>query len=220
MTNFINFDSVFSLCCSHSFIRWYYREYHVLNNLRELLRPVLEKVGKGFASTGLSPNFWTFVGFVFAIISAVVYGMGVEFGLIIGGVLLLVSGFFDMVDGQVARITGKTSVKGSYLDSMFDKIAEVAIFLGILIGGYTEPYLVLLAITLSLLVSYARAKSDAINIKLQGIGIGERAERLLVIAIIGIIGFMEYAVIIVVIIAGVTLIQRMIFTAKNIQEKD
>ena len=192
--------------------------YHVLNNLRDTLRPTLEKIGKGFASTGLSANFWTFVGFGFALLSAVVYGMGMEFGLIIGGVLLLVSGFFDMVDGQVARVTGKTSKKGEYLDSMFDKIAEVAIFLGILVGGYVEPYIVLLAITLSLLVSYARSKSDIINIKLQGIGIGERAERLLVIAIIGIIGFMDYAVIIVVIIAGITLIQRMIYTTKNIKE--
>ena len=192
--------------------------YFVLNNLRESLRPALEKVGKGFASTGLSPNFWTVVGLIIALSSAVVYGMGIEFGLIIGGILLLVSGFFDMVDGQVARVTGKTSKKGEYLDSMFDKISEVAIFLGILVGGYAEPYLVLLAITLSLLVSYARAKSDLINIKLQGIGIGERAERLLVIAIIGIIGFMDYAVVIVVIIAGITLVQRMIFTTKNIKE--
>ena len=192
--------------------------YFVLNNLRGTLRPALEKIGKGFAATGLSPNFWTVVGLVIALSSAVVYGMGVEFGLIIGGILLLVSGFFDMVDGQVARVTGKTSKKGEYLDSMFDKISEVAIFLGILVGGYAEPYVVLLAITLSLLVSYARAKSDLINIKLQGIGIGERAERLLVIAIVGIIGFMDYAVIIVIIIAGITLIQRMIFTTKNIKE--
>ena len=192
--------------------------YFVLNNLRGTLRPALEKIGKGFAATGLSPNFWTVVGLVIALASAVVYGMGVEFGLIIGGILLLVSGFFDMVDGQVARVTGKTSKKGEYLDSMFDKISEVAIFLGILVGGYAEPYVVLLAITLSLLVSYARAKSDLINIKLQGIGIGERAERLLVIAIVGIIGFMDYAVIIVIIIAGITLIQRMIFTTKNIKE--
>ena len=190
----------------------------VLNNLRDRLKPGLEKIGKGFASTGLSPNFWTSVGLAFAIASALVYGLGIEYGLIFGGVLLLISGFFDMVDGQVARVTGKTSKKGSYLDSMFDKIAEVAIFLGILIGGYAEPYLVFLAITLSLLVSYARAKSDAINVKLQGVGIGERAERLLVIAIIGIIGFMEPAVIIVVVIAGITLVQRMIVTAKNIQE--
>jgi len=191
----------------------------MLNNLRGALQPALEKIGKMFASTGLSPNFWTAVGLGFALASAIVYGLSVEFGLIIGGVLLLISGFFDMVDGQVARVSGKTSLKGSYLDSMFDKIAEVAIFLGLLIGGYAEPYLVMLAITLSLLVSYARAKSDALNINLQGIGIGERAERLLVIAIIGIIGYMEPAVMLVVVIAGITLIQRMITTAKNIKEK-
>ena len=191
----------------------------MLNNLRGILQPTLEKIGKAFASTGLSANFWTLVGLVFALASALVYGLGIEFGLIIGGILLLVSGFFDMVDGQVARATGKTSQKGSYLDSMFDKIAEVAIFLGLLVGGYAEPYLVMLAITLSLLVSYARAKSDALNIKLQGVGIGERAERLLVIAIIGIIGYIEPAVIIVVVIAGITLVQRMIITAKNIKEK-
>jgi archaetidylinositol phosphate synthase len=191
----------------------------MLNNLRGILQPILEKIGKAFASTGLSANFWTLVGLVFALASALVYGLGIEFGLIIGGILLLVSGFFDMVDGQVAKATGKTSQKGSYLDSMFDKIAEVAIFLGLLVGGYADPYLVLLAITLSLLVSYARAKSDALNIKLQGVGIGERAERLLVIAVIGIIGYMEPAVIIVVVIAGITLVQRMIVTAKNIKEK-
>ena len=55
--------------------------YHVLNNLRESLRPALEKMGRGFAATGLSPNFWTFVGLGFALVAAVVYGMGVEFGL-------------------------------------------------------------------------------------------------------------------------------------------
>ncbi len=84
----------------------------MLNNLRSTLAPTLEKIGKGFASTGLSPNFWTCVGLAFVLIAAIVYGMGIEFGLIIGGILLLVSGFFDIVDGQVAKVTGKTSKKG------------------------------------------------------------------------------------------------------------
>ena len=69
----------------------------MLNNLRETLRPALEKMGKGFASTGLSPNFWTAIGLVFALVSAAVYGLGIEYALVIGGVLLLVSGFFGMV---------------------------------------------------------------------------------------------------------------------------
>ena len=188
----------------------------MLNNLRNSLQPYLEKIGRKFASTGISPNFWTGIGIAVAFASAIVYGLNLEFALIIGGILLLISGFFDIVDGQVARITQKTSKKGALLDSVFDKIAEVAIFLGILIGGYAEPYLVFLAITLSLLVSYTRARAESLEIKLQGVGIGERAERLLVIAIIGMMGFMDYAVTIVIIIAGITLIQRIVITAKQL----
>ena len=190
----------------------------MLNNLRESLKPYLQNIGRAFASTGISPNVWTVVGLVFAFAASLIYGINVEYSLILGGIILLVSGFFDIVDGQVARYTNKISKTGGFLDSVFDKIAEVAIFFGILIGGYAEPYLVFLAITLSLLVSYVRAKADAAQIKLQGIGIGERAERLLVIAIVGIIGFMEIAVIIVVIIASITLIQRLIIMSKSIKK--
>ena len=192
----------------------------MLNNFRESLKPHLEKLGNGFSSTGLSPNFWTAVGLVFAFLAAITYGLNgqIQYAAIIGGILLLVSGFFDVVDGQVARATKKTSKKGGFLDSVFDKIAEVAIFLGILVGNFAEPFLVFLAITLSLLVSYTRSRAESLGVKLQGIGIGERAERLLVIAIIGMMGFMQYAVIIVIIIAAVTFIQRIIVTAKNMPE--
>tara|TARA_B100000745_G_scaffold105565_1_gene67480 strand:- start:1729 stop:2313 length:585 start_codon:yes stop_codon:yes gene_type:complete len=189
--------------------------YSLLNNLRNSLKPYLQTIGKIFASTGISPNVWTAVGLIFAFISSLVYGISLEFSLILGGILLLISGFFDIVDGQVARYTNKISKSGGFLDSIFDKIAEVAIFFGILLGGYTEPYLVILAISLSLLVSYTRAKADTLGIKLQGIGIGERAERLLVIAIVGMLGFMEAAIIIVIIIAAITLVQRIIVLAKN-----
>jgi len=190
----------------------------MLNNLRSSLQPHLEKIGKTFAATGISPNGWSCIGLIFAFASAFVYGWNIEFSLIIGGIILLVAGFFDIVDGQVARISQKVTRTGGFLDSIFDKIAEVAIFLGILVGGFAEPYLVFLAITLSLLVSYTRSKAESLGVKLQGIGIGERAERLLVIAVIGIIGFMEYAVIIVIIIAAITFIQRIIVTAKELKE--
>jgi len=190
----------------------------MLNNLRDSLQPHLEKIGRGFASTGISPNGWSCIGLAFAFASALIYGLNMEFALIIGGVVLLVAGFFDIVDGQVARVSQKITKTGGFLDSVFDKIAEVAIFLGILVGGFAEPYLVFLAITFSLLVSYTRSRAESLGVKLQGIGIGERAERLLVIAIIGIIGFMEYAVIIVIIIAGITFIQRIIVTVKALNQ--
>ena len=66
-----------------------------------------------------------------------------------------------------------------------------------------------------LLVSYTRARADAAGISMQGIGIGERAERLLIIAIIGIAGFMEIAIIIVIIVTVITLLQRLVILTKN-----
>ena len=187
----------------------------MLNNLSDSLKHSLQKIGKIFAATGLSPNVFTGIGLALAFVASIIYGIGTEYSLILGGLALLASGFFDIVDGQVARYANKMSKSGGFLDAVFDKIAEVAIFFGILLGNYTEPYLVFIAITLSLLVSYARAKADAAGIKMQGIGIGERAERLLVIAIIGMIGFMEIAVIIVIIIAAITLAQRISVLMKN-----
>lgn len=190
----------------------------MLNNLRGALRPALERIGSAFASTGLSPNFWTGVALALAIAAAVSYGLGLGYSLLAGGALLLLSGFFDMVDGQVARVTKRTSSRGAFLDSVSDKVAEVAIFLGILAGGYTEPYLVFLAVTMSLLVSYSRARAESLGTGLQGIGIGERAERLLVVAIVCMIGYPEWAMIIVACIAGVTFVQRVVVTARGISE--
>ena len=79
----------------------------MLNNLRDSLQPHLEKIGKSFASTGISPNGWSCIGLGFAFASAFVYGWNIEYSLIIGGVILLVAGFFDIVDGQVARVSQK-----------------------------------------------------------------------------------------------------------------
>ncbi len=187
----------------------------MLNNLRGVLGPALERIGAVFAATRLPPDFWTGTGLALAFVAALAYGWNFEYAVLAGGVLLLASGFFDVIDGQVARITQKTSKNGAFLDSVFDKTAEVAIFLGILIGGLAEPYLVFLAVTMSLLVSYARARAESLGIALQGIGIGERAERILVIAIVGMLGFMEWAVIIVIVIAAATFVQRIVVTLRG-----
>lgn len=166
-------------------------------------------MGRIFAATGLSASVWTGVGLAVAFTAAAAYGSNIENSYVIGGILLLVSGFFDMVDGQVARVTGKASRKGEFLDSMFDKIAEVAIFAGLAIGGLVSGELALLGIGISLLVSYARAKADVLGVNVQGLGIGERAERLLIIAIVGMIpGLMPLAVLAVVVISAITVAQR------------
>jgi archaetidylinositol phosphate synthase len=139
--------------------------------------------------------------------------------IILGGIVLLISGFFDIVDGAVARVTKSSSKKGSFLDSSLDKLSEVAVFLGLAIGDLAEPLLCMIALSLSLIVSYIRARAESLGIELKGIGIGERAERLLILAIIGMIpisGAMQWAVVIVSIIAGITIVQRMVATYKKL----
>jgi len=199
----------------------------VLNRLRNLLEPTLSKIGASFASTGLSANFWTGLGLAISVLAAIVYASNAfieldwtpwNFAAVIGGILLLLSGFFDMVDGSVARITKQTTKKGAFLDSVFDKISEVIIFGGIALGQLADSFWCLIALGLSLLVSYTRARAESLGGVLKGIGIGERAERLLLIAIIGVIptrDAMQWAMIIVSIVAGITLAQRVVITLRR-----
>jgi archaetidylinositol phosphate synthase len=186
----------------------------------------MERLGTFFASLGFSANFWTMWGLLLSITSALVYGAAAPsvglpwyFATTLGGILLLISGFFDIVDGTVAKITKKSSKKGSFLDSSFDKISEISVFLGLTIGNLAEPILCTIALSLSLLVSYIRARAESLGVDLRGIGIGERAERLLILAIIGMIpipGAMHWALAIVSIIASITIIQRMVATYKKL----
>ena len=197
-----------------------------------MLEPTLTRIGATFASTGLSANFWTGLGLAVSVLAAIAYTSNAfvnldwtpwNFAAVVGGILLLVSGFFDIVDGSVARITKRISNKGAFLDSVFDKIAEVIIFGGIALGQLADSFWCLVALGLSLLVSYTRARAESLGGKLKGIGIGERAERLLIIAIIGMIPVreaMQWAVIIVSIVAGITLAQRMAVTVRKLSSTE
>ena len=133
----------------------------MLNNLRNKFDPFLEKVGIGFAKLGFSPNFWTWMGLILSIISAIIYSLhspsiGANWysATLIGGIFLIIAGGADAIDGAVARVTNKTSALGSFLDSVIDKVSEIIIFIGVLIGNFTNPVLVLVTLSLSLLVSY------------------------------------------------------------------
>ena len=184
----------------------------MFNNLRGALAPALEALGRAFAATGLPPTFWTCVGLALSAAAAAAYGAGSSWqhAALAGGALVIASGFFDVVDGQVARITGRASRRGAFLDSVFDKVAEAAVFGGILVGGLADAPLVFLAATASLLVSYSRSRADSLGVQLGGTGIGERAERLLVLAIVGMAGYIEIAVAAVAALAAVTLVQRIV----------
>ena len=198
----------------------------MLNKLRQSLGPGLDRMGALFASSGLSPNFWTALSLIFAAASGIIYmssvsslGLNWYVSSLAGSMMLLISGFLDIVDGCVARATKRSNKKGAYLDSIFDKISESIIFIGIALGGHANPVTSQIALSLSLLVSYTRAKSEAVGIELKGVGIGERAERLLIVGILGLIpleGVLQFALLLVCLFAGITLCQRVVFTIRKL----
>ena len=196
----------------------------MLNNFREKLEPILEKIGVLFSSTGLSPNKLSLIGFLIAITSSIIFGLNLSLesilnSSIIGSIILLISGFFDVIDGSVAKITKKTSSKGAFLDSVLDKISETTIFLGIAIGSLANPILCLIAVSSSLLVSYTRSRAETLGLNLSGVGFGERAERLLILSIMGLIPLphsLEYGVIIIIVISIVTVVQRIYKALKKL----
>jgi archaetidylinositol phosphate synthase len=208
----------------------------MLNKFRGSLQPIIVKIGMTFASWGLSANFCTTVSLATSISAGAVYAMAATatqttglilpdirlswlYSSIIGSILLLISGFFDIIDGSIARATKQTSKKGAFLDSSFDKISEAVIFIGIAAGNLANPILCMIALSLSITVSYVRARAESLGVELKGIGIGERAERLLIIAIIGmvpVVGAIYWAIIAVSIVAGLTLIHRIATVLKNL----
>ena len=199
----------------------------MLNRFREKITPITTRIGNNFGSLGLSPTFWSMIGFAFAILSSIFFGItnflnqqGLEFPWqVIASIMLLISGFFDIVDGSVARVMKKTTTRGAFLDSNFDKVSEALIFIAIAIGGLSNPILAMIALSTSILVSYLRARAESLGIELKGIGVGERAERLLILAICGLIpisGSIQWGVIIIILISAFSFIQRFMYVLKRI----
>jgi archaetidylinositol phosphate synthase len=199
----------------------------LLNRFREKLVPITTLIGNNFGSLGLSPTFWSMIAFAFAILSSIFFGLsnflseqGIVFpSQIFASIMLLISGFFDIVDGSVARVSKRSTSRGAFLDSNFDKISEALIFIGIAIGGLSSPILAMIALSTSILVSYLRARAESLGIELKGVGIGERAERLLILSICGFIpisGSIQWGIIIIIILSSFSFIQRFWFVLKRI----
>jgi archaetidylinositol phosphate synthase len=180
----------------------------VLDRLRGRIGDALLKMGKGASRVMPSPTAWTISGLLFSILAGVLLSKGgYSFGAL-GGLCVLASGILDVVDGSVARATNVVSKRGAFLDSNLDRIGEVAVFFGLLLGHYAPATLIFLAVALSLMVSYARAKADSLNVSLAGVGIGERSERLLVIVIASFLGLLYWGVILVAALAEIAFIER------------
>lgn len=182
----------------------------MLDRLRGKLGDASLRLGRSAARVMPSPTAWTIVGALFSILAAAFFATGGHRAELEGGFFVLVSGAFDVFDGAVARATSRVSKRGSFLDSTLDRVGETSIYLGILIGNYTTPVIVFLALSCSLLVSYSRAKADSLSINLAGVGIGERSERLVVLIVASFLGLIAYGVLLIAALAIVTFATRVI----------
>jgi len=137
------------------------------------------------SKSGITPNALTFINLALNIVAAFVIATG---HFLLGGVLVLVAGLFDLLDGALARFTKQTTKFGAILDSVADRISEAAILCGLLIwyipqeGASLEIVLIFIVLIGSFLISYIRARAEGLGWQCQ-VGLFTRAERVIVLAI-------------------------------------
>jgi CDP-diacylglycerol--glycerol-3-phosphate 3-phosphatidyltransferase len=170
----------------------------------------LSHIAGWLEATGISPNALTLIGFGLTLIVAGVLAAGYLFW---GGLLLIAAALFDTLDGALARHAGKTSVFGAFLDSTVDRFSEAVTFIALIYYYSGQPDgrlpVVLLAVALvgSLMVSYTRARAEAVNIECKE-GFFQRTERIVVLIIGLVTGWMLPVLWILAILTNVTALQR------------
>jgi CDP-diacylglycerol--glycerol-3-phosphate 3-phosphatidyltransferase len=153
--------------------------------LQEWGRAQARRVARWLRWTGLTANMLTVLGLVLNCLVAVVLAAGHLFW---GGVLVLLAGLFDLLDGAMARVTGRITSFGSFLDSTLDRYSEAVLYFGLLVyilgtgDARLGALLIYATICGSLLVSYARAKAESLGYKLQ-VGLLARPERIIILAL-------------------------------------
>ena len=201
----------------------------ISNESRGRIKKVFEPIALGMGRMGLTPDALTLIGFAITALGALLVGVQ---AWVVGGLVVFVGGVFDMFDGTLARATGQASKLGAFMDSTFDKAGEILVFLGC-IGALananvgTAPVLVAAAaMGASIMVSYTRAKSDALGyssgLGLAAVGIMPREVRLVIISL-GIVltgtgigtSAIQFALGVILVGAVITVIQRILHVRRQ-----
>jgi phosphatidylglycerophosphate synthase len=169
----------------------------------------------------LNPNLLSVLGVVISLGSAVSFAQG---ALPLGGLLLWAGGFFDVLDGAVARHNGTSSSFGAFLDSTLDRLVDMAVLLGILIhyaqaGELGLALLAGLASIAAVLVSYAKARAESIVSEFNG-GIMERFERVVLLVAGALTGYLPLCLGIVAAGSAITAIQRVVMAYREMARVD
>lgn len=184
-------------------------------------------IARSLIRAGVHPNTITTVGTLVIVSAGVAFGVG---AVRLAGFLLLLSGLFDILDGQVARQGGRATTFGAFYDSTLDRVGESALFTGIAVyflrGGIAAARLMpavlaaILALAASMLVSYTRARAEGLGLDCR-VGIAARAERIVVMGFPLLVfgpgegGWLLFAIVCVLAVAtGVTVVQRIVHVAK------
>lgn len=185
----------------------------MLNNIRKnkSFVSIVTLIGRIFRF--LPPNVITALSLVVVFFSGYYYYLGLPY---IGAIILVISGFLDLVDGSVAKYTKRTTDLGGFLDSTFDRIGDGIILLGI---GLSHNLMLCFVIMIgAYLISYMRAKGEALGVKVMGMGIGERAERILIIFVFSFIN-LDIGLYVLLIVIYITVFTRFYYISKDLRTK-
>jgi CDP-diacylglycerol--glycerol-3-phosphate 3-phosphatidyltransferase len=179
------------------------------NKARNSFRHVTEPAGHALAKAGFTANSLTVIGLAGSVGAGFLIASGYAR---VGGLLSLLSGLPDMLDGAVAKATGRSSRRGAFLDSVVDRLSDAAVLAGIVWLGISrnEPRVAVLAamvLALSLIVSYVKARAESLGYECN-VGIAERPERVVVLGVALLVGHVLAGLWVLVIAAAITVVQR------------
>jgi len=201
----------------------------MLTKLKEKVQQMLKGEAEAAHKIGLTPNRMSSVGIALAFLAALTYAEWQlnPLLLLLATAFLLLSGFCDALDGIVARLYGEATVFGGFLDSLLDRYADAAVYVGIVIGGLCDVRWGLVAIIGSLLVSYSRARAEAAGIRMESIGLAERAERMIILAVASIVAsfwqtvtVMNVSILLLAILSNLTVLQRSVYVYSRSKKKE
>jgi archaetidylinositol phosphate synthase len=188
----------------------------MLSKIQYLVEGHFQLAAGALNKAGFTPNTVTAVGFLLTLVASLLYSIGLgTIWLSFGAVLaLLLGAYLDAVDGAMARRYHQTSKMGGILDSVLDRVGEIALYAGLVIGSLVPGWLALWALSASLMVSYVRARVDVEGVKLKGVGLAERPERLLILLFATIlVAFnslsLEFGVGLIALLSTATIVERL-----------
>jgi len=179
---------------------------------------------KFFRAIKFTPNGITILGFLITVVSAYLVGAG---WLVAGGIVFLFAGGLDLMDGALARLTGKVSPFGALLDSVVDRLSEAALFVGMAVYALREDLsqdrqvffitVLLLALIFSQAVSYLRARGEGLGVFTKA-GLMTRPERVVLLGAGLIVNQIEWFLLAIAVVSCFTLFQRL-FTIRDMLDK-